>query len=90
MCPALLPATRSLSNGTINIGANQSFANLSGNSAVTLSTGTPTLTVNDAVNTAFAGNISGATLDQDRQLACLTLTSSNNLSGNLFVKASAH
>jgi autotransporter-associated beta strand protein len=73
-----------VSNGTLNIGANQTFANLSGNGAVTVTTGTPTLTVNNGLNTTFSGNISGATLAMAGG-GQLTMTGSNNLSGNLFV-----
>lgn len=76
-----------LSNGAVSIGASQTFANLSGNSAVATSTGAPTLTVNNSLNTTFAGNLSGALGLSKTGVGLLTLTSSNNFSGNLFVKA---
>ncbi len=75
-----------LSNGPVNIGANQSFANLSGDSTVGVSTGTPTLTINDSLNTTFSGNIAGATLTKTGN-GVLSLTGSNSLTGNLFAKA---
>lgn len=84
--PGTFSGSTVLSNGTFSIGADQTFANLSGNSAVTVSTGTPTLTVNDSLNTTFSGNISGATLAMTGG-GQLTMTGSNNLSGNLFAKA---
>ena len=75
-----------LSNGAVNFAANQSFANLSGNSAVSVSDGTPTLTLNNGQNTTFAGTVSGATLTKTGN-SVLTLTGTNSLTGNLFVKA---
>ena len=75
-----------VSNGTLNIGANQTFANLSGNGAVTVTTGSPTLTVNDSLNTTFSGNISGATMVLGGG-GQLTMTGSNSLSVNLFVSS---
>ena len=84
--PGIFSGSTVLSNGMFSFGANQTLANLSGNSAVTLSTGTPTLTVNNTLNTTYSGSVSGAnlTLTGGGQL---TLTAANSLSGNLFVSS---
>ncbi len=87
--PGTFTSSTVISNGTISIGANQTFANLSGNSAVTTSAGAPTLTVNDSINTAFAGNLSGALGLTKTGSGILTMTSSNNFSGNVFVSLGA-
>ena len=84
--PGTFSGSTVLSNGAVNFGANQTFANLSGNSALSLSTGTPTLTINDGVNTTFSGNIAGATLTKTGN-GVLSLTGSNSLTVNLFAKA---
>lgn len=76
-----------LSNGMVSLGANQTFANLSGNSAVTVSSGAPTLTINNTLNTTFVGNLSGALGLAKIGASQLTLPGSNSFSGNLFVKA---
>lgn len=76
-----------LSNGAVGIGANQSFANLSGNSAVAASAGAPTLTVNNTLNTTFAGSLSGALGLSKIGTSQFTLAGSNSFTGNLFVKA---
>jgi len=52
---------------------------------VTAATGTPTLTVNDNLNTSFAGNFSGALTLAETGGGQLTLSGSNNFSGNFFV-----
>ncbi|HEX7655265.1 MAG TPA: autotransporter-associated beta strand repeat-containing protein, partial [Verrucomicrobiae bacterium] len=78
-----------LSNGTINLGASQTFANLSGNSPVTVVNGSPTVTLNNSLNTAFAGNLSGALTLNKTGTGNQTLTGSNVFSGNLFVAAGA-
>ena len=74
-----------ISNGMISIGANQTFANLSGDSAVAVSAGTPALAVNNSLDTAFSGNISGVQSLTKGGTANFTVTSSNNVAGNLFV-----
>ncbi|HEX5218144.1 MAG TPA: autotransporter-associated beta strand repeat-containing protein [Verrucomicrobiae bacterium] len=76
-----------ISNGPISIGANQTWANLSGNSAVNSSAGTPTLTVNNSLNTTFVGSFAGALGLAKTGVGEFTLPGSNNISGNLFVKA---
>jgi fibronectin-binding autotransporter adhesin len=78
-----------VSNGALNLGASQTFGNLSGNSAVTVSAGTPTLTVNDNLDTTFAGNISGALGVTKTGPNVLTMTGSNSFSGSLFVSLGA-
>jgi fibronectin-binding autotransporter adhesin len=85
--PGNFSGTTVISNGPVSIGANQTFANLSGNSAVTVSAGNPTLTVNNTLNTTFAGNIIGTLGLTKTGTGQLTLPGSNSLSGNLFVKA---
>lgn len=83
--PGTFTSSTILSNGTVNIGANQTFANLSGNSAVTTSAGAPTLTVNDNLSTTFTGGLSGSLGLTKAGSGTLTLTSSNSFSGNVFV-----
>lgn len=78
-----------LSNGTFSLGANQSLANLTGNSAVTASTGSPMLTVNNSSNTTFAGNITGIGTLTKTGNGVLTLPGSNSVSVNVFVRAGA-
>ena len=53
-----------------------------------MSAGTPTITVNNSLNTKFSGSISGATLTLTGG-GQLTLTATNSLSGNLFVSSGA-
>lgn len=74
-----------LSNGAVNLGASQTFANLSGNSAVTGTSGSPTLTANNSLNLTFVGNISGALSLAKTSAGVLTMPGSNTFSGNLFV-----
>jgi autotransporter-associated beta strand protein len=76
-----------ISNGTFSIGANQSFANLTGNGTVTSSTGAPVLTINSGLDSTFAGNIEGALNLTKIGNSTLTLTASNSFSGNVFVKS---
>jgi len=83
--PGTFSGSTVLSNGPVNIGASQTFANVSGNSAVTTSAGTPTLTVNDNLDTAFGGSLSGSLGLTKGGAGNLTLTTSNNFAGNLFV-----
>ena len=82
--PAAFSGNTIVSNGAFNFGANQSFGSLSGNGALGVSSGTPTLTVNESLNTTFAGAIAGATLTLTGG-GQLTLTGTNSLSVNLFV-----
>jgi len=84
--PGIYGGSTVISNGTFSFGANQTLANLSGNAPVAISTGTPTLTLSNSLNTSFAGNVSGATLTKTGN-GMLTMTGSNTLSGNLFVSA---
>lgn len=83
--PGTFPGNSVLSNGTFNIGASQTFGNLSGNSAVIVSAGSPAITVNNSSNTTFAGNMSGALTLTKGGSGIWTMTGSNNFSGNLFV-----
>lgn len=76
-----------VSNGTITLGANQTWANLSGNSTVTADTGTPTLTVNNSLNTTFAGSFAGLGTLNKTGTGLLTLPGSNSVSVNVFVRA---
>ncbi len=76
-----------ISNGPISIGANQTWANLSGNSAVDVSAGAPTITVNNSLNTTFAGSLNGALGLTKSGVGQFTLPGSNSFTGNLFVKA---
>ena len=85
--PATFGGSTVVSNGTFNIGANQTFANFSGNSAVTVSAGTPTLTVNNNLNTTFSGNLSGALTLAMTGGGQLTMTGNSDYSGNLFVSS---
>jgi fibronectin-binding autotransporter adhesin len=85
--PATFTGNTVVSNGTYSIGANQTFANLSGNGTVTTSTGTPVLTVNNSLNTTFSGGVSGALTLTTTGSGRLTMTGSNNISGNLFVSS---
>jgi autotransporter-associated beta strand protein len=83
--PASFGGNTVITNGAFNFGASQTFANLSGNSALTVSAGAPTLTVNNSVNTTFSGNLSGALTLTKLGTGGFTTTGSNNFSGNLFV-----
>ena len=85
--PGTFAGSTVLSNGTLSLGANQTFANLSGNGAVTVSADTPTLTVNNSLNTTFSGNVSGALTLTKLGAGELTMTGSNSLSGNFFVNS---
>jgi len=85
--PAAFAGSSVISNGAFNIGADLTVANLSGDSAVAVSTGTPSLTINNSLATTFSGDISGALTLAKGGTGELTLTSSNNFSGNLFVSA---
>lgn len=76
-----------VSNGTFSLGASQTFANLSGNSSITVSAGAPTLTVNDSLDTAYSGNISGAITFDLTGGGQLAMTGSSSLSGNVFVSS---
>lgn len=83
--PGTFAGSTVVSNGTLNLGASQTFGSLSGNSAITASSGAPILTVNENSNTVFAGNISGTLGLTKFGSSVLTMTGSNNFSGNLFV-----
>lgn len=87
--PATFAGSSVVSNGAFNIGADQSLGNLSGNSAITGSSGSPTLTVNNSEDTTFFGNLSGSISLIKMGDNLLTLTGSNGLSGNLFVSGGA-
>jgi len=76
-----------LSNGTVNVSANQTFANLSGNSLVNGSGGAPNITVNSSSNTTFAGSISGVTTLTKIGNNELTLPGNSSIGANVFVKA---
>jgi autotransporter-associated beta strand protein len=87
-----LPGTYSgntvISNGTLNLGANQTFANLTGNGTVDVSAGTPTLTLNDTTNTTFSGTIQGGLSLTKTGNGTLTLSgSAASTNGNLLVNA---
>jgi len=84
--PGSYASSSVISNGTLSIGANQTFANLSGNSAVTASAGTPTLTVTENANSSFSGNISGLSTFTKNGAAELTMAGSNAFSGSVLVK----
>ncbi len=84
--PGTFSGSTVISNGTLSIGANQTFGSLSGNSAVTASTGAPTLTVNENLNTTFSGNISGLSTFTKGGTAEITMTGSNGFSGSVLVK----
>jgi fibronectin-binding autotransporter adhesin len=75
-----------ISNGVVSLGANQTWANLSGNSTVTAAAGTPVLTVNNSLNTTFAGNITGLGTLTKSGTGQLTLPGTNSVSVNVFVK----
>lgn len=83
--PGTFPGNTVISNGALTIGASQTFGSLSGNSSVTASTGTPTVTINENVNTTFTGNMSGTLGLTKSGSGVLTMTGSNNFSGNLYV-----
>src|SRR6185503_1107423 len=85
--PGTFAGSTVVSNGPINIGANQTFANLSGDGVVGVSTGTPTLTLNNSLGTTFSGNISGVQTLTKGGTAEFTTTGSNSVSGNVFVSA---
>jgi autotransporter-associated beta strand protein len=85
--PGVYSSSTVVSNSTINLGASQTFANLSGNGAVMASTGSPTVTVNNSLNTTFAGTISGGLGLTKTGNSTLTLSGTNVFSGNFFVKA---
>ncbi|HEX4264578.1 MAG TPA: autotransporter-associated beta strand repeat-containing protein, partial [Verrucomicrobiae bacterium] len=87
--PGTFAGNTVISNGTLSLGASQTFGNLSGNSAVTVSAGAPTITVNNSSNTTFAGNMSGALGLTKTGASVWTLTGSNNFSGSLFVSLGA-
>jgi len=87
--PAIFSGNTTLSNGAVNFGANQTFGNLSGNSAVAVSSGTPALTVNNSQNTTFAGNVSAAALTKSGS-GVLTMTGSNSFSGVVLVNGGAY
>jgi fibronectin-binding autotransporter adhesin len=75
-----------ISNGVVSLGANQTWANFSGNSTVTAAAGTPVLTVNNSLNTTFAGNITGLGTLTKSGPGQLTLPGTNSVSVNVFVK----
>ncbi|HWD91441.1 MAG TPA: autotransporter-associated beta strand repeat-containing protein [Verrucomicrobiae bacterium] len=83
--PGTFTGNTVISNGTLSVGANQTFGNLSGDSSVNVSTGAPTITVNESSNTTYAGNLSGALGLTKMGSSVLTMTGSNNFSGNVFV-----
>jgi fibronectin-binding autotransporter adhesin len=87
--PGTFATSTLLTGGAVSIGANQTMANLSGSSAVTVSTNAPTLTVNSSSNTTYSGNASGALTLNKTGTGVFTMTGSNNFTGNLFVKAGA-
>jgi len=84
--PGTYSANTVVSNGTINLGASQTFGNLSGNGTVTNATGTQTVTVNNTTNTTFSGSLQGAMGLTTTGSGILTLTGSNTFTGNLFAK----
>jgi autotransporter-associated beta strand protein len=73
-----------VSNGAINIGANQTFANLSGDGTVGTASGAPTVTVNNTTNTAFSGSLQGALGLTKTGNGTLTLTGTNTFAGHFF------
>ena len=83
--PATFSGNTILSNGAINISANQSFANLSGNSLVSVIAGSPTVTVNESLNTTFSGGTLGNLGLTKNGAGNLTLPGVHNFTGNLFV-----
>jgi fibronectin-binding autotransporter adhesin len=85
--PGIYSGSTVISNGAISIGANQTWANLSGDSAVTASTGTPILTVNNSANTTFAGELTGIGTLTKTGAGLLTLPGDHSVSVNLFVKS---
>lgn len=85
--PANISGNTVLSNGAVNVGANQTWANVAGDSLVTSSAGTPAITLNNSLNTAFAGSFAGSLAVTKTGEGQLTLPGSNSITGNLFVKA---
>ena len=75
-----------VSNGTISLGANQTFANLTGSGTVSTASGAPTLTVTNNLNTTFAGSLQGGLGLTKMGSGTLTLTSTNTVAGNVFAK----
>jgi autotransporter-associated beta strand protein len=87
--PGNFTSSTVLSNGAINVGANQTWANLSGDSVVSSSAGTPTITLDNGQNTTFAGSFAGSLGVTKTGMGQLNLPGSNSITGNLFVKAGA-
>ena len=85
--PGTYAGSTVVSNGTINLGANQTFANLSGDGIITGSAGTPTLTENSTTNTTFVGSLQGALGLTTTGNGTLTLTGSNTFTGVLYARA---
>jgi autotransporter-associated beta strand protein len=83
-----LPGTYSVStvvsNGTLSLGANQTFANLSGNGIVGTASGTPTVTVNSSTNTVFRGSLQGGLGLTKAGNGTLTLPGTNTFSGHFY------
>lgn len=73
-----------VSGGALNLGASQTFVNLSGTGAVGTASDTPMLTVNDTTNTVFGGVLSGALGLTKTGNGTLRLTATNTFTGNVF------
>ena len=87
--PGTFAGNTVVSNGSLSLGASQSFANLAGNGTINSSTGAPVLTVNSSQDTTYSGAIGGALGLTKTGSNTLTLTASNGFSGNVFVKSGA-
>ncbi len=83
--PGAFAGSTVLSNGNLNLGASQAFANLSGDSAITAAGGALTVTVNNSLSTTYAGDISGSLGLTKNGPGSLSLGGSNSLTGNVFV-----
>jgi fibronectin-binding autotransporter adhesin len=85
-----LPGTYSISTavseGTVAMATNQTFANLTGGGTVATASGAPTLTVNNSANTTFSGSIQGGLGLTKTGNGTLTLTGVSPFTGNVFGK----
>ena len=75
-----------VSNGTISLGASQTFANLSGNGTVATAAGAPMLTANNSTNSTFSGSLQGSLSVTKTGSGTLTLSGTgSSTSGSLIV-----
>jgi autotransporter-associated beta strand protein len=75
--------------GTVTLGTNQTFGNLSGAGVVTALTGAPALTVTNSSNSVFTGSLQGTLGLTKTGNGTLVLSGSNGFAGNVFGRSGA-